>query len=81
MGRLPGGDGGHRHPGRPALLPVATLLLGKEAALFAYVLPFLISSVGGALLSVAFLTALDRTKALDQVETQLRGVTFPQRKA
>lgn len=51
--------------------PVATLLLGKEAALFAYVLPFLISSVGGALLSVAFLTALDRTKALDQVKHSL----------
>lgn len=51
--------------------PVATLLLGKEAALFAYVLPFLISSVGGALLSVAFLTALERTKALDQVKHSL----------
>ena len=51
--------------------PVAVFLMGTEAALFGYVLPFLISSVGGAVLSVALLTALERTKALDQVRHSL----------
>lgn len=41
--------------------PVAVFLLGKEAAVFAYVVPFLISTVGGSILAVALLFALDKT--------------------
>ncbi|MEG0013248.1 MAG: energy coupling factor transporter S component ThiW [Cellulosilyticaceae bacterium] len=45
-----------------AAFPVATLLLGKEAALFAYVLPFMLSSLVGATISILVLNVLTRTK-------------------
>ncbi len=50
--------------------PVAVYLMSKEAAIFAYVIPFLISSVGGAVIATVLLLALKRTKALDPVFNQ-----------
>ena len=38
--------------------------VAKEAALFAYVVPFLVSSVGGALIAVLILAALSKTGVL-----------------
>lgn len=35
--------------------PVAALLMGKESAVFVYVIPFLISCTGGAIMAYAFL--------------------------
>lgn len=48
--------------------PIATLIMGKEAALFTYVLPFLISSSIGAFFSVLFLSVLEKTKVLSTVK-------------
>lgn len=48
--------------------PVALLVIGsKEAALFTYVLPFLISSAGGTVIAALIIAALRRTKALDKI--------------
>ncbi|MBQ3078155.1 MAG: energy coupling factor transporter S component ThiW [Clostridia bacterium] len=44
--------------------PVAVFLVGNEAAVFAYVIPFLISASGGALLAGMLLAALRRSGAL-----------------
>ncbi len=58
--------------GALAAYPLATLVLGQEAALFAYVLPFAVSSLGGSALSVVFLYALKRTKAFSVIQSLLR---------
>ncbi len=44
--------------------PVAALLMGKEAALFAYVLPFLMSTACGTLMASVLIGALDKTGVL-----------------
>ncbi len=47
--------------------PVAILLMGKNAAeiaFYAYIIPFLISTAGGALLSAILIEGLRRTKAI-----------------
>lgn len=48
--------------------PVAILFMGQQAgdlAFYAYIVPFLVSTVGGAVLSGILLGALKKTKALD----------------
>ena len=35
--------------------PISTLILGKEVALFAYVIPFCISCIGGGIIAYTFL--------------------------
>lgn len=47
--------------------PVATLIMGKEAAVFAYVLPFLISTAGGTIIAAILLAALYKSGAMDYV--------------
>lgn len=47
--------------------PVAAFVMGKEAALFAYVFPFGISSLGGTILAVFLVAALKKTKALERI--------------
>jgi len=54
-----------------AAYPVAAYLMSKQAALFAYVLPFIVSSFGGALISVIFIYALEKTKVLDMIKTAI----------
>lgn len=51
-----------------AAYPIAAFVMGKEAALFAYVLPFFVSTAGGATIAILFLAALKRTKAFDTVQ-------------
>ena len=41
--------------------PIATLFLSKEAALFGFVIPFGISSIAGAGISLVFILALKKT--------------------
>lgn len=51
--------------------PVATLLMGKEAAVFAYVVPFLISTAGGTCIAAILLAALYRAGAMDYISGML----------
>ena len=44
--------------------PLAVLVMGREAALFTYVVPFLVSTAGGTLLAALLILVLDKTKAL-----------------
>lgn len=44
--------------------PVATLLMGKEAAVFAYVVPFLMSTACGTLMAVVLVESLDKSGVL-----------------
>lgn len=41
--------------GALAAYPIATLVLGKEVALYVYIMPFSVSCIGGALLAYIFL--------------------------
>ena len=45
--------------------------MGKEAALFAYVLPVLVSTLGGATISVLALGALQKTHVFGDVKVAL----------
>jgi energy coupling factor transporter S component ThiW len=52
--------------------PVAYLLMGNtQAALFTYVLPFLVSTTGGTIIAAILITALDKTKALSHMRQML----------
>lgn len=46
--------------------PVAALILSKEAALLGFVVPFSVSSIGGATISLVFLFALKKTRILNE---------------
>lgn len=48
--------------GALAAFPIATLIMAKETALFAYVFPFMLSSVVGATVSIIILKVLTKTK-------------------
>lgn len=48
--------------GALSAFPIATFIMGKEAALFAYVIPFMMSSIVGATISIIVLKALTKTK-------------------
>ena len=56
--------------------PVATMLMGKEAALFAYVIPFGVSTLGGTCIAAILLAALYRSGAMKY----LRDVLGSERK-
>lgn len=45
-----------------AAYPVAAYILGKHAAVFAYVIPFLISTTGGSIIAFIIIRALRATK-------------------
>jgi len=47
--------------------PIATLFLAKQAAMFVFVIPFSISSFGGATVSAIVIYSLKRTKAIDAI--------------
>lgn len=46
--------------------PVAAFVMGKECALFAYIMPFAVSCAGGCIMAYAVLKALRRTGAFDK---------------
>ncbi len=59
--------------GALAAYPVATFIMSKQAAVFAYVLPFIVSSFGGAAISFLLISALQKTKALEGMKSILSG--------
>ncbi len=49
--------------------PVAALILGNEtAALFTFVVPFLISTCGGTIIAIVIMTALQKTNVLQHLQ-------------
>lgn len=44
--------------------PLASLVLGREGAIYAYILPFLVSTAGGTLIAAILITVMQRTGAL-----------------
>lgn len=53
--------------------PVATMLMGREAALFAYVLPFLMSTACGTAIAVVLIGALYKSGAFTYLNHMLAG--------
>lgn len=53
--------------------PIATLLMGKEAALFTYVMPFFMSTVTGMLIAVVLLQTLKQAKVLLKLQEMMKG--------
>ncbi|MCI8405026.1 MAG: energy coupling factor transporter S component ThiW [Clostridia bacterium] len=52
--------------GALAAYPIAVFAMGKECAVFAYIIPFIISSAGGTIIAVFLVTAIKKTHALDK---------------
>lgn len=59
--------------GAMAAYPIAAFVMGKEAAIFTYVIPFGISTVVGALIASVLMFALAKTGALAVLLRQLEG--------
>lgn len=62
--------------GALAAYPVAILFMGKKTgdiAFYAYIVPFLISTVVGSAIAYALLLVLDRTKLLEKFQGQLEA--------
>lgn len=55
--------------------PIASLLMGKEAALFTYVLPFLISTAGGSIIAAVLLYSMKKTGTLDYIKNMMNNGT------
>ena len=53
--------------------PVATLLMGKEAALFTYVLPFFMSTACGTIMAAILVAALEKSHAMEHLKSVLEG--------
>lgn len=54
--------------------PVAAFIMGsKDAALFTFVVPFLISTAGGTLLAVLITVPLKQTGVLDKIKSELNS--------
>ncbi|MCL1842721.1 MAG: energy coupling factor transporter S component ThiW [Defluviitaleaceae bacterium] len=53
--------------------PVAAFILGRDAAIFTFVIPFTLSSVAGATLALAFLIVLSRTPVNNWYRNILKG--------
>ena len=51
--------------------PVATLLMGHSVAVYAYIVPFLISTAGGSIIAGILVLALDRAKVLERMQATL----------
>ena len=55
-----------------AAWPIATLILGQTAAVYAYMGPFLVSTVGGSVIAGVVLFALKRSGGLGVMQTLVR---------
>lgn len=53
--------------GALAAFPIAALLMGKNVAVYAFVIPFMVSTVGGSIIGYIILKALERTKVLNRI--------------
>lgn len=60
--------------GALAAYPIAMLILGREAALFGFIVPFSSSACVGALMSAVLLTAFKRTGRLEKINQKLGGI-------
>jgi len=49
--------------------PVAAILMGKEVALFFYVLPFAVSTIGGTAIAALLIAVFRKLKVLDSLRT------------
>lgn len=56
--------------GAMAAFPIATFVMGKEAALFTYVIPFGVSTVGGAMIASVLMFALAKTGVINMMFRQ-----------
>lgn len=52
--------------------PVATFIMGKTSAVFGYVIPFMISTIGGTIIAAVFIAVLIKTKALDRMKAMFQ---------
>ena len=53
--------------------PVAAFIMGKESALFTFVVPFLISSLGGTIIAIIITVALSKTGVLRKMQDELNS--------
>ena len=51
--------------------PIAVFMLGKEAALFTFVVPFLVSTAGGSIAAALLIHALERSRVLAYMKERL----------
>ncbi len=54
-----------------AAYPMATLILNQQAAIYGYILPFFVSTLGGTIIAAVLITVLRRTKAMDHFAASL----------
>ena len=52
--------------------PVAAYVMGQEVALFVYVVPFLVSTVGGTLIAAVLITVLKQNHVLEKLQNMLK---------
>ncbi|WP_026520844.1 energy coupling factor transporter S component ThiW [Butyrivibrio sp. VCB2001] len=52
--------------------PVAAFVMGKEVAFFVYVIPFLVSTVGGTLIAAVLITVLKQNHVLEKLQTLVK---------
>lgn len=53
--------------------PVASFIMGKEAALFTYIFPFFVSTAGGTLCAVFFISVLSKSGLLATCKNVMEG--------
>ena len=53
--------------------PVATLIMGREAAIFTYVVPFFMSTACGTIMAAILVTALQKAHVLEYLRGVLEG--------
>ncbi len=51
--------------------PIVVYVLGKQATLFAYVIPFFISSCGGTIIAIILLAVLSKTNTLERLKQNI----------
>ncbi|MBQ4249275.1 MAG: energy coupling factor transporter S component ThiW [Clostridia bacterium] len=49
--------------------PIATLIMGREAALFGFVVPFLVSTIGGSIIATIIILALEKTGLMKKLKS------------
>ena len=54
--------------------PIAAVLMGNQtAALFTFVVPFLISTVGGTIMAIVITMTMKKTKVLARIQQQINS--------
>ena len=52
--------------------PVAAFIMGKEVALFVYVVPFLVSTIGGTIIAAILVTVLKHNHVLEKLQNMVK---------